>query len=245
MGGPYENKILIDQRDTAPVIAVDGSGYGYARGTKRGEIITQSVNDEMLAIEGSFGVLSTAAPGTGIASQASVTAYDATKLVLVVKNNETVKSCIVRYIKIFVGTVPGGSGTQKYEFRLDTQSGLTSGGTALTNKRCNLGVTSLFSAITATAGAMTTVAGTPSESIVYSGQMRNGVGLAGDVFLFTFGGAMNVGGFLDPATTVGEQKTLAHGPLVISPGGALRMAHYGASLSTAATLQWEIGVIVR
>lgn len=241
----YENKILLDQHDTAPVVGVDGSGYAYARGTKRGEQVVQPTSEELYAIEGSFGILSNATPGTGITSQASITAYDATKLVLHVKNNETLKSVIVKYIKLFVGTVPGGSGTQKYEFRLDTQNGLTSGGTALTAKRVNLGVTSVFTSVTATAGAMTTVAGSANEVATYSGEMRNGVGLAGDTFLFTFGGAMHMGGFLLPATTVGQQRTLHHGPLLISPGGALRMAHYGASLSTAAVFEWELGVIVR
>lgn len=240
-----ENKILLDQRDTAPVIGVDGSGFNYGRGTKRGEQVVQTTNEELYAIEGTFGIFSNPTPGTAIVSQASITAYDATKLILHVKNNETVKSVIVKYIKMFVGTVPGGSGTQKYEFRLDTQTGLTSGGTALTAKRVNLGVTSVFSSVVATAGAMTTVAGSANEVATYSGELRNGVGLAGDTFLFAFGGPMHMGGFLLPATTVGEQRTLHHGPLIISPGGALRMAHYGASLSTAAQFEWEIGVLVR
>lgn len=240
-----EDRILLDARETSPVITADGAGFGYARGTKRSELIVQHTNYEMYGIEGAFAILSNPTPGTAIASQASVTAYDATKLVAHIKNNETAKAVIVKYIKMFVSVVPGGSGTQKYEFRLDTQTGLTSGGTALTAKRVNLAVASPLGNVVATVGAMTTVAGSANEVATYSGQMRNGVGLAGDVFLFTFGEPLNLNGYLDPATTVGQQKTLQHGPLIIAPGGALRMAHYGASLSTAAQFEWEIGAIVR
>jgi hypothetical protein len=240
-----EDRILLDARETSPVITADAAGFGYARGTKRSELIVQQLDDGFYGIEGSFATLSNATPGTGITSQASVTAYDATKDVLHILNSETAKSLIIRYIKLFVGTAPGGSGTQKYEFRLDTQTGLTSGGTALTAKRANLAVTSPLGNVVATAGAMTTVAGSANMEKTYSGEMRNGVGAAGDTFLFAFGYAMHMGGFLLPATTVSDQRTLHHGPLIVRPGGSLRMSHYGASLSTAAVFEWEIGCIVR
>lgn len=240
-----EDRILLDARETSPVITADNAGFGYARGTKRSEILVQPVNEEWYGIEGSFATLSNATPGTGITSQASITAYDATKDVLHVLNSETAKSLIVKYVKLFVGTAPGGSGTQKYEFRLDTQTGLTSGGTALTAKRANLAVASPMGNVVATAGAMTTVAGSANIEKTYSGEIRNGVGAAGDTFLFLFTGFHNMSGFLLPATTVSDQRTVAHGPLIVRPGGSLRMSHYGASLSTAAVFEWEIGCIVR
>lgn len=239
----YDAKTRGEVHEDGPVVTT--SGFAYDRKTKRGESVVQMTDMELYSLEGSFGILSNATPGTAIVSQASITAYDATKLILHVKNNETAKSVIVKYIKMFVSVVAGGSGTQKYEFRLDTQTGLTTGGTALTAKRTNLAVASLFGNVVATAGAMTTVAGSANEVATYSGEARNGVGLAGDTFLFAFGAPMHMGGFLLPATTVGMQRTLHHGPLVIAPGGALRMAHYGASLSTAAQFEWELGVIVR
>jgi len=241
-----EDRILVDARETSPTITADNAGFGYMRGTKRGEPIVQLADDQMYAFEGSFATLSNATPGTAITSQASITAYDGTKDVLHILNSETAKSLVIRFIKVFVSVVPGGSGTQKYEFRLDTQTGLTSGGTALTAKRANLAVASPLGNVVATAGAMTTVAGSANMEKTYSGQMRNGVGLAGDEFLFLFGhNYAAVNGYLDPATTVGQQKTLVHGPLVVRPGGSLRMSHYGASLSTAAQFEWEIGAVVR
>jgi hypothetical protein len=244
MSNEYENKIKLEVHDDGPAITT--SGFAYGRGTKRGEQVLQPFNSMMASVEGNYGVISNTTPGTAIADQASITAYDATKLSLHVKNNETNKAVIVRYIKMTTAVVSGGSGTQKYEIRLDTQTGLTSGGTALTNRRTNLGVASLFGNVVATAGAMTTVAGSANEEKVYTGQMRNGVGLAGDVFVFTFlDELINPGAFLLPATTVGMQVCIPHGPLTIAPGGALRFARYGASLSTAAQFEWEIGVIVR
>lgn len=241
-----DDKILLDVRETSPVITADGGGTAYWRGTKRGEAMTQPADDTWYGIEGAFATLSNATPGTAITSQASVTAYDATKDVLHLLNSETAKSVIVKYIKIFVGTVPGGSGTQKYEVRLDTQTGYTSGGSALTAKRANLAVSSPLGNVTCFAGALTTVAGSANMEKTYSGQLRNGVGLAGDVFLLTFGAPMlGVTGYLDPATTIGQQKTLQHGPLIVRPGGSMRISHYGASLSTAAAFEWEIGCVVR
>jgi hypothetical protein len=242
--GEYEAKTRGEVHDHTPNAVP--TGFAYDRKTVRGESVVQPTDEELYALEGTWGTISNPTPGTGITSQASVTAFDATKDVLHIFNGETAKHLIVKYIKLFVGTVPGGSGLQKYEFRQDTQPGYTSGGTALTAKRANLDIASPFGNIVAMAGALVTVAGSAFVEKTYSGQMRNGVGLAGDEFLFTFGAPMlAINGYLDPATTVGQQKTRQHGPLIIKPGGALRMSHYGASLSTAAVLEWEIGVKLR
>ena len=241
----YENKVLLNTRETSPVLTTDGGGDSYARGTKRGEAVEQSVNDFLYAIEGSYAILSNPTPGTAIVSQASITAYDATKDVLHILNSETTKALWIRYIKLLVGTVPGGSGTQKYELRVDTQTGYTSGGTALTAKRTNRAVASPLGNVTAFAGALTTVAGSSGIEKTYSGELRNGVGLAGDTFILSFGDVMHMSGFLLPATTVGMQRTLHHGPLCVPPGCSLRMSHYGASPSTAAQFEWEIGCYVR
>jgi hypothetical protein len=239
----YDAQIKGEVHDNGPIVTQNGPAG--ARMTVRGELVTQPADVGLYAIEGAAGVLSNATPGTAIVSQASITTYDATKDVLHILNSESAKYLIIDYLKLFVSVVPGGSGTQKYEFRLDTQTGLTSGGTALTAKRSNLDIASPFGNVVATAGAMTTVAGTANMEKTYSGELRNGVGLAGDTFLFTFGAPMNMPGFLLPATTVGMQRTIQHGPLVVKPGGALRMSHYGASLSTAAQFEWEIGVRIR
>lgn len=240
-----EDRILLDARETTPVITADNAGFGYARGTKRSELLVQTTSDDWYGIEGSFATLSNATPGTAIVSQASLTAYDNTKDILHILNSETSKSLIIKYIKQFVSVVPGGSGTQKYEVRLDTQTGLTSGGTALTAKRANLAVASPLGNVVATAGAMTTVAGSANMEKTYSGEIRNGVGLAGDTFIYIFGATMTMGNFLPVATTTGEQRTVCHGPLIVRPGGSMRMSHYGASLSTAAQFEWEIGCVVR
>ncbi len=234
----YTNDLVVVSREVDPIN--NGQGVQTAvRGSRRGEIYTQPVNDESYALEGAYGVFSCAVPGTGITSQSAITAYDATKRCLHIKNSETTKSLIVKYVKIFVGTVSGGSGTIKYEWHVDTASMLTSGGTALSVRRANVAVASLFGNVVITAGAMTTIAG--NSVPLYSGQLRNGVGLAGDEFLFSFGGPMNVNGYLDPATTVGQQKTLAHGPLIVTPGGSAALSIYGASMSGACVFEWEVG----
>lgn len=241
-----EDRILVDVRETSPVITADNGGPAYLRGTKRGEVLTQPFDEEFAAIEGSWGVFANAVPGTGITMQASNTAYSALLDSLHILNGETTKALVIKYIKLFVGTVPGGSGTQKYEILVDTQTGLTSGGTALTKKRTNLAVASALGNITATMGALTTVAASANAIRgVYSGELRNGVGLAGDTFWLVFGRQIAGGAFLLPATTVGDQRTIPHGPLVIAPGGACRLSLYGASLSTAAVYETEIGCFVR
>lgn len=241
--GEYDARTRGEVHENGPIVTQ--SGFAYDRKTVKGESIVQPADAIMYALEGAAGILSNPTPGTAIVSQASITGFDATKDVLHIQNNESAKCLIIDYIKLFVGTVPGGSGTQKYEFRLDTQTGLTSGGTALTAKRANLDIASPFGNIVATAGALTTVAGSANVEKTYSGEMRNGVGLAGDTFLFAFGQPMHMGGFLLPATTVGMQRTLHHGACIVKPGGSFRMSHYGASLSTAAQFEWEIGVRLR
>lgn len=242
--GEYEAKTKGEVHDNGPIVTPNG--FAFTRYTVRGEPVFQPVNDELYALEGAECVFSNPTPGSGITSQASITAYDGTKDVLHILNAETAKYLIIDYIRMLIGTVPGGSGTQKYELRLDTQTGYTSGGTALTPKRSNLDIASPFGNIAVFAGALTTVAGSANMEKTYSGQLRNGVGLAGDEFLLTFGAPMTgVNGYLDPATTVGQQKTKQHKPLIVKPGGSLRMSHYGASLSTAAVIEWEIGARLR
>lgn len=246
MSNEYENKVKLDTRETNPIVTTDGSGFSYARGSKYGEQVVRPFDEEYASIEGAWGVFANATPGTGITMQASNTAYSATADSLHILNAETAKRLVIKYIKIFVGTVPGGSGTQKYEILVDTQTGYTSGGTALTKKRTNLAVASAFGNVTATLGALTTVAASANAVRgVYSGELRNGVGLAGDTFWLTFGKMESPGGYLLPATTVGQQRIIPHGPLVIAPGGACRLSHYGASLSTAAVWEMEIGAILR
>jgi hypothetical protein len=245
MANEYEAKIRGEVHENDPI--VNQRGPAFARWTTKGEQVVQLANPEMYALEGAAGVFSNPTPGTAIVSQASITAFDATKDVLHIFNAEAAKYLLIDYIKLFVGTVPGGSGTQKYEFRTDSQTGFTSGGTALTLKRANTDVASPFGNIAVNAGALTTIAGSSNVEKSFSGEMRNGVGLAGDTFLFAFGAPMHMGGFLLPATTVGMQRTLHHGPgpVIVKPGGAFRMSHYGASLSTAAQFEWEIGVRIR
>jgi hypothetical protein len=235
---------ILDVHDYNPTVSTGGQAFG--RGTVNGEQYVQPVDARALAIAGRLATFSNPTPGTAITSQASITAFDATKDVLHIFNGETAKLLIIWYIKMFESVAPGGSGTQKYEFRTDTQTGLTSGGTALTVKRRNLLRSSLFGNMVVTAGAMTTVAGSANVEKTWSGQMRNGVGAAGDEFMFTFNdGVMDVNGYLDPATTVSQQKTLRHGAWIIPPLGAGRMSHYGASLSTAGQYEWEIGAEYR
>src|SRR6185369_14399914 len=102
----FENSQLFDARDTNPTISADGSGLVTGRGTKRGEQVVQTVNDDFVAVEGNYGILSNPTPGTAITSQASITAYDGTKDVLHIMNSETSKALVIRYIKMFVSVVP-------------------------------------------------------------------------------------------------------------------------------------------
>lgn len=232
----YQNNLVLEVLESTPNVEM------IARGTKTGQLLVQPADDIWAGISGTWVTLSNATPGTGVTSQASITAYDATKDVLHLKNNSATKSYVVKYIKMFVVTAPGGSGTQKYEFRLDNVTGLSANGTALTAKRANLGVDAIGSSLVATVGAMTTVAGSSVMEKTYSGQIRDGLGAAGDTFTFLFGHSYGAsGGFLLPATTVSDQRSVVHGPLVVAPGCALRMSHYGASLSTAGVYEWEIG----
>lgn len=241
-----DDKILVDVRETNPVITTDGGGAAYLRGTKRGELMAQIADLNLFGIEGSFGVLSTTS-GTAVTGQASITAYDATKLALHVKNNETSKSLIIKYIRMLVGTAVTGMTTQRYEFRTDTQTGLASGGTALTARRPNLAVASSLGNIVGTVGTPTTVAGSANEQLVYSGLVRSGVGAAGDLFTWTFGETLAPAnnGFALALTTTAAQIAIGHGPLIVPPGGALRMAHWGASATTGGAFEWEIGAVVR
>jgi len=215
------------------------------RSTPYGELMVRQSDRFTRSVEGSEFVANNATPGTGITMQASVTSYAATTPSLIVTNLSAVndnKVLELEYIRILVATVPGGSGTQRFDARVDSIARYSSGGTTITPVNTYIGSdqTTLSRVY---AGALTASAAGSGERLIAAGIARNGVGLAGDYFHFDFTGGHTGGNFLNPATTVGLTTIIPMPEVALPANASFLLNWWGASLSTAAA--WEFNIKFR
>ena len=212
------NQQYLDTERALPGKHSDGD-LAPARGSRFGEQFVRTVGRASFAEEGSYFSATNPTPGTGITMQASVTAYAATTPSLIVTNLATAaegKSLVMDYVRILVATVPGGSGLQRYDMRIDSGLRYASAGSTLTPKNVNMD-SSASTLSRCYVGAIVAAAATANERIVAFGNARNGVGLAGDVYQFDFSGLQSAGNYLNPATTVGLTTTIPVPPVVLGP----------------------------
>lgn len=227
--------------------AVGESDLTPIRTSRYGEQHVRVQDRVACAMEGTFFSAKNATPGTAITMQASVQAYAATTPSIIVTNLSSAsedKLLVLDYIRIMALTVPGGSGTQRYDARIDNIARYSSGGTVLTPTNQNINSSNATSS-RVYVGALTAAAASSSERLCAAGIARNGVGLAGDYFHFDFMGRDAGGNFLEPATTVGANRVIPMPPVVLGASQSFLLNWWGASLTTAATWEFDIGFVER
>lgn len=246
----YENKLLLETREITPTQFLD-SVQGYARGDRFGELVTQPVNADFNAMEGSYytatTVLTTGATGT--AGHPAPVLFEDIKPYLYVKNNNsvaskikmTLKTLCLRYTAIGAGgTLPRWwscvepSGTNRY----------TSGGTlisALVNARG--GSTNTSNAVIYQ-GAVVAPAASTNVRKIKGGQIRPVIPVIYDELNFNFGGAANPSAQILSGTLVAQQ-TIAHPPVILDPGDQFLLSLWRASQSGADSLELDMGWIER
>lgn len=256
----YETKVRLETRRALPSKTPDGF-YAYQRAADQyGAAATRDVDDPRQSCEeGSYFVQTTLTPGTGIIAHASLTAYDATKPTLLIKNANTADSrtrIYLDYIRLLVSVAGAAATSFRYRMQAEPSGNerYASGGTALGAAAGSVKAASnpnLDSAAASAAqvyfGAVVASAASSNERLLSNGVLRQGLGVAGDQFTFLFGGGRgNVGAsILTPLTTVMQDKIIPVHPVILGPGASLLLHIFGAALTTAVTFELEMGYTER
>lgn len=197
-----------------------------------------------LADEGSYYVVTSVA-GTPVAMSASITSFAETAgavgVTVLIKNTEAKggKRVFLDYIKLLTSVVPTGATSWQYALVTDDNPvRYTSGGTAFVPVSPNAdhnvpSITQVYF------GALTTAVPT-NRRTVGRGTLRGVVPTVFDVLTILSGGAEG-GGSMASAAASGRQVDVT-APIIIGPQQNLCLTMWGASYSTAAQWEFEIGI---
>jgi hypothetical protein len=252
----YDNKLLLETRQTLPSKVAESVQAFSRAADPYGAQASRDVDEpRQNCDEGSYFIQTTLTPGTGIIAHASLTAYDATKPTLLVKNNNAAggKRLYLDYIRLLESVAGAAATSFRYRMHADSVERYGSGGTALgaaassvkaaTNPNMD---SSASSAAQVYFGAVTANAAGSGERLLSNGVLRQGLGVAGDQFTFLFGGGKQMGAsMLTPLTTVMQDKFIPVHPVVLGPGQSFLLHIFGAALTTAVTFELEMGYVER
>jgi len=196
-----------------------------------------------LADEGSYFV-GTSVAGTPIAMTASITTFAETAgavgVTLFLKNTEPKggKRVFLDYIKLLTSVVPLNATSLQYALVIDDNPiRWTSGGSAITPVSPN-GDSNIPSITQMYFGAITTAVPT-NRRTVGRGTLRGVIPTVFDVLTIVSGG-IEGGGSMASAAASGRQVDVT-APIIIGPGQNLCLTMWGASYTTAAQWEFEVG----
>jgi hypothetical protein len=224
--------------------AVPETNSTDVRVDKYGDVYTLTVGKKhTLADEGSYYVITSAAatsyPGAGTITSFAQTAGDV-GVTMLLKNTEPAggKRVFFDYVKLLTSVVPTAVTSLQYALVLDDNPlRYTSGGTALTPVSPNAD-NNLPSITQAYFGRLTTAVPAHGRT-VGRGTLRGVVPTVFDVLTILSGGSES-GGSMASAAASGRQTDVT-APIIIGPGQNLCLTLWGASYTTAAEWEFEIG----
>jgi hypothetical protein len=196
-----------------------------------------------LADEGSYYLINTTTPGTGVAGHAAPVAADLSTKPLVLIYNGGLKHITIDFIKVRMTAIGAGASTTDFDSWYD-QSGATrysSGAIAVTPVNCLSSAYGSASSATAYFGAVVTGAAVQAKRVGHS-RVRSVVAVVEDQYLFTFGPANhghNAAMALSGTAIVSAVVPMA--PVVIAPGGNFLFVQWGVSQSGAHSADMEVG----
>lgn len=206
-------------------------------------------SSHMLCDEGSYFTTSNAAPGTAIAFVVNATVSETAGNFLYIKNNDTVgngraKRVYLDYIRLIQSVIPAAGIAGNFFIKTDRVDRYTSGGTQLTSvnpntDQANSSVCQIF------AGALTTVAPSPSARTVARGILRSVIPVANDEYIFKFGG-VEAAAFGSLGGAVAQRMIIPCPPIILGPQANLCMQIWFASNAvTPAQFEIEVGAVER
>jgi hypothetical protein len=216
-----------------------------------GEIYGSIVNQNMqtLAEEGSYYVVSTPTPGTGIiAPNVGVLSETASYLFNIVNMDtkssvDTGKKVYLDYIKLTCTGAPGSATNAYCVFKTNTTNRYASAGSQLTPQNVNTDVANQSRA-NVYFGACVTVAAAATDRQIGRAHVRTVIPVVGDVYLFKFG-SLSGDQSQTIVTATAINVIIPMPPAIIGPGcwGGLALCY--ASGGTAAYYELEAGYYER
>ncbi len=199
--------------------------------------------DTVAADLGAYFVASTPTPGTGIIGHAINTTFVETKPLFYLYNGGA-NTIYPTYLRLTMTVLPVGNAMQQFTVSID-QARTATGGTALTVVNTNIN-SSVASGAQILVGAVTASEATAQRRILGNRMFRVVIGVVGDVYQFAFGS----NALADPASlpTAGTLRThvlMTSGPAVLTPGSSMLITAWGATFSTGATYEYELGFVER
>lgn len=253
MSDPVNFNALASQGLPFPA-AGDGVRIG-ARSSRFGDLITMPLGRSRYtaALEGSYYVAHNAIndAATTLAGHAAPVLVDAdatmTKPFLHFLNGDQISSkklAMLDFIEIEVITA-GTSGTaDSWADALDTgTSRITTPGTALTVVNPNM-QNSNASVMLPTGGAIVVSAESSKSRNLGFGQFRPSIQIAGDKYLFVFGGEPEVAGIAGATATI-NRHVIARPPVVLGPTDVYMLALYSPSQNAAGVYKVRAGWVER
>lgn len=233
--------------------AYSDNSYGPMRRSRRGESVMQMLGKGRwpLADEGSYFIAHNATndAATTLAGHAAPVLVDADATMtkpfihLMMGSGAGELRAYLDYIEIEVITAGANGTADSYAAQLDSgATRVSSGGTALTTVNPNMRSTASPS-LACLGGAVTTGAESANVRHLQHGQFRPSIQIAGDKYMFVFGG--------DPET-VGASSiaTIAHHvvgmpPVILGPTDQFLLALYSPSQSAAGVYKVRMGWVER
>lgn len=195
------------------------------------------------ADEGSYYLVNTTTPGTGVAGHAAPVAADlSTKPCILIYNGGSARICL-DFIKVRMTAIGAGASTTDFDSWYD-QAGATrysSGGAAMTPINCLSSAYGSAGGGTVYFGAIVTSAAVQAKRVGHS-RVRSVVPVVEDQYLFQFGQASaspNAAMALSGTAIVSAVVPMA--PVVIAPGGNFLFVEWGVTQSGAHSMDMEVG----
>lgn len=194
------------------------------------------------ADEGSYFVVETTTPGTGVAGHAAPVAADLSTKPFIQIYNGGLLPITIDYVRIRMTAIGAGASTTDFDSWYD-QAGATrysSGGTAMTpvNARSDLYATGSSGVVYF--GAVVTGAAVQAKRIGHA-RVRSVVAVVQDDYVFSFGQPAGLSGALASSGTAILSAFVSMPPIVIAPGGNWLFVQWGVNQSGAHSMDAEVG----
>jgi hypothetical protein len=231
-------------RSLLPGSNVDGIQNVPQRLNKYSEAIVEAFGPNRGAEEGTRHVATNATLGTAVATTTSITAYDATKPIMLVQNRNGAagKNIFLEYLRLIWGQVPTSATDWFWAMVVDSATRYASAGTLITPKNVNVGGDQSNALIYF--GAPVTVAAGQNGRVVHLSAGRSVIPVINDEVVFRFGARGNEA----PSTlggTVALRLPIPCGPVILRPGDTWALHGWGTSNGAAPSWQFEMGFTER
>lgn len=217
------------------------------RAGRYGEAYTLSLvpTTHLLADEGTYQVGLSPTPGTGVAFVVNASVSETAGNFLYIKNNDSqgnvrAKRIYLDYIRLILAVAPAAGISVHYFMKVDNKDRYSSGGTQVTPNNANID-TGVGTVSQVFAGAVVTLAPSPSARLVSRGVMRSVIPVVNDEWIFKCGAAGD-GSSSSLAGTLAQRMVIPCAPVVIGPQDNLCLQiWFPSNATTPAQFEYELG----